>query len=180
MAETDQSWTVLRLISWTKDYFAKGGIEDARLAAEVLLAHVLECKRIDLYARFEHEPGPDQLAAYRELVARAGKHEPAAYLVGHKEFYSLEFKVTPDVLIPRPETEMLVSEAIAHVKQLSRPGRVWDVCTGSGCVAVAIATQVKDAEVLATDISPTAIEVAAENVAARLDRSRYVPTGGPS
>lgn len=166
MAENDQAWTVLRLINWTKDYFAKGGIEDARLAAEVLLAHVLECKRIDLYARFEYVPTPDQLAVYRDMVARVRKHEPVAYLVGHKEFYSLEFKVTPEVLIPRPETEILVSEAIAHLKQLSRPGRVWDVCTGSGCVAVAIASQVKDAEVLATDISPTAIEVAAENVAA--------------
>jgi len=166
MAETDQNWTVLRLINWTKDYFTKGGIEDARLASEVLLAHVLECKRIELYARFEYVPQPDQLAAFRDLVARARKHEPVAYLVGHKEFYSLEFKVTPEVLIPRPETEMLVGEAIAQLKQLSRPGRVWDVCTGSGCVAVAIASQVKDAEVLATDISPTAIEVAAENVAA--------------
>ncbi len=166
MAETDQTWTVLHLINWTKDYFAKGGIEDARLAAEVLLAHVLKCKRIDLYARFEHVPEPDRLAVYRDMVARAGKHEPVAYLAGHKEFYSLEFKVTPEVLIPRPETETLVSEAIAHIKQLSRPGRVWDVCTGSGCVAVAIASQVKDAEVLATDISPTAIEVAAGNVAA--------------
>jgi len=166
MAETDQTWTVLRLINWTKDYLAKGGIDEARLAAEVLLAHALKCKRIDLYARFEYVPRPDQLAVYRDLVARVRKHEPVAYLVGHKEFYSLEFKVTPDVLIPRAETEMLVSEAIAHIKQLSGPGRVWDVCTGSGCVAVAIASQVEDAKVLATDISATAIEVAAENVAA--------------
>ncbi len=166
MAETDRNWTVLRLINWTKDYFAKAGIESPRLAAEVLLAHVLQCKRIDLYARFEHVPEPDELAAYRELVARASKHEPVAYLVGHKEFYSIELKVTPDVLIPRPETEMLVGEAIAHVKQLSKPARIWDVCTGSGCVAVAIASQVADAEVLATDVSPKAIEVAAENAAA--------------
>lgn len=166
MAENDQAWTVLRLINWTKEYFAKGGLADARLAAEVLLAHVLACQRIELYARFEYVPSPEQLATYRDLVARARGHEPVAYLVGHKEFYSLRFKVSPEVLIPRPETEMLVSEAIAHVKQLGRPGRLWDVCTGSGCVAVALASQLPDAQVLATDISPTAIEVAAENAAA--------------
>jgi len=166
MADNDQAWTVLRLINWTKEYFAKGGLGDARLAAEVLLAHVLKCQRIELYARFEYMPTAEQLATYRDLVARARGHEPVAYLVGHKEFYSLRFKVTPEVLIPRPETELLVSEAIAHVKQLGRPGRLWDVCTGSGCVAVAVASQLKDVAVLATDISPTAIEIAAENAAA--------------
>jgi len=166
MADNEQIWTVLRLINWTKDYFAKAGIQDARLSAEMLLAHVLTCPRINLYTRFEYAPNPDELAAYRELVARARKHEPVAYLVGHKEFYSLRLKVTPAVLIPRPETELLVSEAISHLKQLGGCGRVWDACTGSGCVAIAVANQVKDAEVLATDASPRAIEVAAENVAA--------------
>lgn len=166
MADTEQTWTVLRLINWTKEYFAKAGIADARLSAEMLLAHVLNCQRIMLYTRFEYAPNPDELKAFRELVARARKHEPVAYLVGVREFYSLRFKVTPAVLIPRPETELLVSEAIAHLDKLNRPGRLWDVCTGSGCVAVAVAHQVKSAEILATDLSPRAIEVAAQNVAA--------------
>jgi len=166
MGAQDQPWTVLRLINWTKEYFAQGGLDEPRLAAEVLLAHVLGCRRIDLYTRFEHQPAPERLTAFRELVARARKREPVAYLVGEKEFYSLRFKVTPDVLVPRPETEILVSEAVAHLRSLGRPGRMWDACTGSGCVAIAAARQVPDASVLATDISPAAVAVATENAAA--------------
>ena len=166
MAGHDQPWSVLRLIDWTKDYFARAGLGDSRLAAEVLLAHVLRCRRIELYARFEYLPNDGELTAFRGLVARAHAREPVAYLVGEKEFYSLRFKVSPDVLVPRPETEVVVAEAIAHLRSLGRPGRVWDVCTGSGCIAVAVAAQVRDAAVLATDVSPKAIEIAAENVAA--------------
>jgi len=155
----------LRLLNWTKDYLARAGLDEPRLAAEVLLAHVLGCQRIDLYTRFSYEPTPEQLDAFRQLVQRAHKLEPVAYLVGEKEFYSLRFKVTPDVLVPRAETEMLVAEAVSHLSRLGRPGRVWDACTGSGCIAVATASCVKDALVLATDISPSAIAMAEENAA---------------
>lgn len=161
-----EPWTVLKLLDWTKDYLTRGGVDDARLSAEVLLAGVLGCRRIELYTRFDYQPTKAQLEAFREQVARARRHEPIAYLVGTKEFYSLPFKVTPDVLIPRPETELLVAEAVTHLKALGRPGLAWDVCTGSGCVAVAVASQVKDATVLATDISPPAVAIAAENAAA--------------
>ena len=163
MAAQEHPWTILRLINWTKEFFLRAGVNDARLAAEVLLAHVLKCPRIELYARFEHQPSPEQLAAFRGLVARAREHEPVAYLVGEKEFYSLRFKVTPDVLVPRPETEILVSEAVAHLRSLGRPGRMWDACTGSGCVAVAAAKQVADVQVLATDVSEPAVRIAQEN-----------------
>ncbi len=166
MAVQDQPWTVLRLINWTREYFAAGGLGEPRLAAEVLLAHVLGWERIDLYTRFEHEPAPDELASFRELVARARRHEPVAYLVGWREFYSMRFKVTADVLVPRPETEVLVSEAVAHLRSLRRPGRMWDACTGSGCVAIAAARHVPDVSVLATDVSPAAVELAAGNAAA--------------
>ncbi len=166
MAAQDQAWTVLRLIEWTRNYFSRAGVHDARLAAEVLLAHVLQCRRIDLYARFADQPNRDQLAAFRELVARARAHEPVAYLVGRREFYSLDFKVTPDVLIPRPESEILVSEAVAHLRSLAREGRMWDVCTGCGCVGIAAASQVENARVLCTDISPPAVAVAARNAEA--------------
>ena len=161
----DAPWTVLRLINWTKDYFARAGLPDARLAAEVLLAHALGCRRIDLYARFDQVPPEAQLAAFRKLVAEARDRRPIAHLVGQKDFYSLRFKITADVLVPRPESEILVSEAVAHLRSLRWPARAWDVCTGSGCVAVATAAQVKDASVLATDISPAAVAVAAENAA---------------
>ena len=166
MAVQDQPWTVLRLINWTKEYFAKGGLAEPRLAAEVLLAHVLGCRRIDLYARFEHQPGAEQLADFHRLVSRARGHEPVAYLVGEREFYSMRFKVTPDVLVPRPETEALVSEAVSHLRSLGRGGRMWDACTGSGCVAIAAARHVANVSVLATDVSPAAVAVAAENAAA--------------
>jgi len=163
---TDVPWTVLRLLEWTKGYFARAEVGEPRLAAEVLLAHVLACGRIDLYARYDHLPSDEQLTAYRGLVARAARHEPVAYLVGEKEFYSLKLKVTRDVLVPRPETEAVVSEAVAHLRSLGRPGRMWDVCTGSGCVAIAAAVQVSDAAVLATDVSPEAVTVAEKNVEA--------------
>jgi len=166
MASPNEPWTVLRLLNWTKAYFADAQLDEPRLAAEVLLAHVLGCGRIDLYARFEHRPDAEHLATFRQLVARAHKREPVAYLIGEKEFYSLRFRVTPDVLVPRPETEVLVSQAVAHLRSLGRPGQMRDACTGSGCVAVAVAKQVADAEVLATDVSPAAIEVAKGNAAA--------------
>ena len=160
---TSEPWTVLRLLNWTKDHFAKAGLDAPRLCAEILLAHALKCERIMLYARFEYQPKPEELAIFRENVKRAAAQEPAAYLVGEKEFYSLRVKVTPDVLIPRAETELLVSEAVHHLRRLGRPGLAWDAFTGSGCVPVALAVQVKDATVLATDASPAAVAVAAEN-----------------
>lgn len=168
-------WTVLKLINWTRDHFTAAHLEDPRLSAEVLLASVLKCPRVQLYTRFDYQPTPQELAAFRALVRRAAAHEPVAYLVGEKEFYSLRFKVTPDVLVPRSETEALVSEAVAHLRRVGGPARLWDVCTGSGCVAVATASQVPQASVLGTDISAAAVAVAAENAAAHdlADRVRF-------
>ncbi|MFW6133100.1 MAG: peptide chain release factor N(5)-glutamine methyltransferase [Planctomycetota bacterium] len=157
-------WTILSLVNWTKEHFARAGVESPRLAAEVLLAHVLGCRRIELYARYDEQPGEAQRARYRDLVARAARHEPVAYLVGGREFYSLWFGVTPEVLIPRPETELLVCEAIDHLRRCpSAPPRLWDACTGCGAVAVTVALHVPAAAVLATDASAVAVEVAASN-----------------
>jgi release factor glutamine methyltransferase len=193
MAEVEQGpWTVLRLIQWTGEYFARCGVDSPRLAAEVLLANALGCSRIQLYARYAEEPHAARREAFKDLVRRAAAGEPVAYLIGSKEFYSLSFKVTPDVLIPRPETEILVSEAVSHVRQLGREARVWDACTGSGCVAVAIARQCPQARVLATDVSEPALAVAGENILAHeladrvqtlradlLDLPAETPLGGP-
>lgn len=169
---SNQPWTVLRLINWTKDYLAKANLQEPRLLAEMLLAHVLGCQRIELYTRFDYQPTASQLDQFRSLVQQAKQHQPVAYLVGIKEFYSLSFKVTPAVLIPRPETELLVSEAIAHLRRLGRPGKMWDVCTGSGCIAIAVASQVKDATVLASDLSAEALAVAQENATRHKVESR--------
>ena len=170
--ESTGPWTVLKLLDWTKKYFAEADVDEPRLCAEVLLAHVLGYRRIELYTRFDYTPAPEQLTAYRRLVKRAADHEPTAYLVGSREFYSLKFKVTGDVLIPRPETEQLVAEAEAHLKTLKRPGLMWDICTGSGCVAIATALQVDDLHVLATDICPQAVALAQANAEAHNVTSR--------
>jgi len=129
------------------------------------LAHVLQCPRITLYTQFERTPTPDQLAAYRQLVGRAAAHEPVAYLVGHREFYSLDFIVTPDVLVPRPETELLADKAIEHLKPLGGRGRYWDACTGSGALAAAVGVHAPEAAVLATDTSEAALATARQNMA---------------
>jgi len=159
-------WTVLTLLNWTKQYLAREQVDQPRLAAEVLLAHALGCDRIDLYTRFDYEPTVPQRDRFRGLVRRAADHEPVAYLVGSKEFYSLALKVTPAVMIPRPETEIIVSEALGHLAGLGRPGFAWDVCTGSGCVAVAVAVNHPEVTVLATDVSADALAVAAQNAEA--------------
>ena len=107
MSTTDP-WTVGRLLQWTADYLKDHGADSPRLDAEVLLAEALGCQRIELYTTFEDTPGEDVRTAFRELVRRRAEGAPVAYLVGRREFYSLSFRVTPDVLIPRPETELLV------------------------------------------------------------------------
>jgi release factor glutamine methyltransferase len=171
----DGPWTVLKLLNWTRDYFTEAGLEDPRLSAEVLLAAALRCPRVQLYARFEYQPSEGELATFRAWVRRARAYEPIAYLIGEKEFYSLRFKVTPDVLVPRAETEALVSEAVTHLRRRGGPGRMWDVCTGSGCVAIATAHEVPQVTVLGTDISAAAVALAAENAAAHglTDRVRF-------
>jgi release factor glutamine methyltransferase len=122
----------------------------------------LACKKIDLYVRHEEVPAEDKRTAFREMIRKRADGMPVAYLVGHREFYSLEFAVGPAVLIPRPETETLVMEAVRRLKPLAAP-RVLDVGTGSGAIAVTIARQHKSVQVTAVDVSPTALAVATAN-----------------
>jgi release factor glutamine methyltransferase len=170
---TQDPWTVLRLLDWMKEYFARNELESPRLAAEILLAHVVGCSRIELYTRFDHEPSKAQLQELRQLVRRAATHEPVGYLVGSKEFYSLTFEVTQDVLIPRPESEILVDQTLELIRNQSRTPQVLDACSGSGCVGIAIARNCEPARVLCTDVSPQAVEVARRN-AEKLDVSDRV------
>ena len=167
-------WTVGRLLTWTTDYLRKKGSDSARLDAEVLLAHARQCQRIELYTAFDQEPDEPVKAAFREMVVRRAEGTPVAYLVGHKEFYSIDFRVNPDCLIPRPETEHLVVAAIDAAKTITkslsgesgsstRPLMIADVCTGSGCIAVAIAKHLPNAQVFASDISDAALAVAKHN-----------------
>jgi release factor glutamine methyltransferase len=161
---SNDTWTIQKLLNWVTEYLTSKGIESPRLSAELLLSHVLELKRIDLYTQFDKQVPQDQLDKLHELVKRAGLYEPVAYLTGKTEFYSLELEITADCMIPRPETELLVQRAIEFLRTRSGVQYVCDLCTGSGCIAVAIAKNFPDARITATDISATALEVAARNV----------------
>jgi release factor glutamine methyltransferase len=140
------------------------GSDSPRLDAEVLMAHSLGVRRIDLYMQFERPLTEPELVRYRGLIARRARREPVAYLVGHKEFMALDFIVTPDVLVPNPDTEVLVQRAVAIARERGGPLRAADVGTGSGCIAIALAHYAPTVEVWAGDISPDALAVAARNV----------------
>jgi release factor glutamine methyltransferase len=185
MTNPDEPWTVGRLLSWTVDYLGKHGSENPRLDAEVLLAEARGCKRIDLYTAYGETASEEVRVAFRELVRRRAAGTPVAYLVGRREFYSLDFIVTPDVLIPRPETELLVVALLDHVKrrgtgdwglgktmdsaspapspQSPAPATIADVGTGSGILAVCAAKYVPNSRVTALDVSPAALDVARRN-----------------
>ncbi|MCI0331635.1 MAG: peptide chain release factor N(5)-glutamine methyltransferase [Planctomycetes bacterium] len=168
MTQPEEPWTIGRLLTWTIDYLGKHGAENPRLDAEVLLAEARGCRRIDLYAAYGETADEKTRTAFRELVRRRAAGTPVAYLVGRREFYSLEFEVTPDVLIPRPETEHVVIALLDHVKQ--RPTsdtslEIADVGTGSGVLAVCAAKYVPTSRVTAIDISPAALAVARRNAA---------------
>lgn len=139
---TTETWTIGKLLTWTTDYLKRAGSTSPRLDAEVLLAHARGCQRIELYTAFAEEPSEETRTAFRELVKRRAEGEPVAYLVGYKEFYSMTFEVTSDVLIPRPETEHLVVESLDRAKSLLESKerlQIVDVGTGSGAIAVALA-----------------------------------------
>jgi release factor glutamine methyltransferase len=158
------AWTVLELLRWTEKHFASHGIESARLDAECLLAHALGRPRLQLYVDFDKPTHPDERACFRELVKRrAGDRVPVAQLVGTKEFWSLPLQVTSDVLSPRPETETLVEAALARMPDAEAAYRVLDVGTGTGAVALAIATERPAARITATEISPQALQIARAN-----------------
>jgi release factor glutamine methyltransferase len=168
----DGAWTVGKIIDWTTGHLRKHGSESPRLEAEILLAHARGCPRIQLYVQYNELLTDAQRTVMRDLVKRRAQAEPVAYLVGHREFFALDFRVTPDVLIPRPETETLVLQLIAAAKSYPNP-RILDVGTGSGCIAVAAAVNVPGASVTAIDISPRTLDVAKDNasrhaVAARI------------
>ncbi|HEY3964358.1 MAG TPA: peptide chain release factor N(5)-glutamine methyltransferase [Planctomycetaceae bacterium] len=161
-AADDGAWTVGKIIDWTTGHLKKHGSDTPRLEAEILLAHARNCPRIQLYVHYNEVLSEAERATMRDLVKRRAQAEPVAYLVGHREFFGLEFRVTPDVLVPRPETETLVLELIAASKASQRL-RLLDLCTGSGCVAVAAAMNLPAASLTATDISPPALAIAREN-----------------
>lgn len=162
-----ESWTIGRLLKWTTDYLKQRGADSPRLDAEVLLAFARGCERIALYTSFEEEADEALRTQFRELVKRRAEGTPVAYLVGKREFYSLAFEVTPEVLIPRPETEHLVVALLDRAKAANCQTalQIADVGTGSGIIAICAAKHLPQARVTAIDISPSALSVAKRNAA---------------
>jgi len=157
-------WTIGRLLDWTRKYLQQKKVESWNLDAQLLLAHALGCKRLEMFTRYEEEPTESQRAVFRDLVRQRVEGCPVAYLVGYKEFFSLELEVGRDVLIPRPDSETVVTEFLTAAK--SHPGpRVLDMGTGSGNLAVAIAKNCKLATVTTVDLSIAALIVARRNAA---------------
>ncbi len=162
--QTPTIWNIKALLAWTTDFLKAKGFDEAKREAELLLAHVLGCDRVALFVRFEELPTDAERAKFKELINRRVGGWPVAYLVGSRAFYMLTFDVDPAVLVPRPDTEVLVLEALKRLKPLTAPD-VLDIGTGSGCIAISLAHQKKDARVTATDISPDALAVARKNAA---------------
>jgi release factor glutamine methyltransferase len=167
MSQAQDIWTIGRLLQWTTDFLKQRGAESPRLDAEVLLAHALGCQRIALYTAFDQEPNESARTAFREAVRQRAQGMPVAYLVGRREFYSLSFQVTPDVLIPRPETEFLLIRLLDLIGEQSGDDAiaVADVGTGSGILAVCAAKRVASCHVTAIDVSRAALAVATRNAA---------------
>ena len=166
MSHTDV-WTTGRLLTWTTDYLKENGADSPRLDAEVLLAYASQCQRIDLYTSFEQDPGEQVRNSFRSLVKQRADGTPVAYLVGQREFFSLPFQVSPAVLIPRPETEFVVTTALDIIRQHYADQTtvdLIDVGTGSGAIAVAIAKQLSHCHIRAIDSSSSALEIAQQNI----------------
>lgn len=155
---------MLDTVRLSAEHLSKRGIESARLDAELLVAHVLGVSRLNLYVNFERPLTDEERESARELLKRRANREPVAYIVGEKEFYSLAFEVNSDVLIPRPDTEILVETIIDLDRAGALPqGAILDIGTGSGAVSVTLAHQLREREVVATDISADALAVARRN-----------------
>ncbi len=174
MSTAEQPWTIRRLLEWTTKRLSPLAGKSA-VEASVLLAHALDCRRLDLYTRYDEVPGDEARGRFRELVRRRVEGCPVAYLVGHKEFYSLDFEVNPAVLIPRDDTGWLVEDCLRLARELPAPA-ILDVGTGSGCIAITVAQRLKGAQVTASDVSAEALAVAARNAVRHkvADRVRFL------
>jgi len=162
--DRERVWTVLELLRWTAEYFERNGIDTARLDSELLLAHALDCDRLRLYVDYEKPVLAQERDRYRALVQRrAADRVPVSLLLGQREFWSLSFRVTSDVLTPRPETETLVEAALSKVDDAESAIRILDLGTGSGAIALSLASELPHAEITATDISMSALQIATEN-----------------
>ncbi len=157
-----EQWTILKLLNWTQEYFGKKGLENPRLDAELLLCDILHCERVALYVNFDRPMDAEELTQYREYVTRRGQMEPLAYILGHREFMYYDFYVNKDVLIPRPETELLVEHLVDLFKDEAGLNFL-DIGTGSGAIALSLLQLLPTSHAVALDISAGALAVAQRN-----------------
>ncbi|MFC1814881.1 peptide chain release factor N(5)-glutamine methyltransferase [Thermodesulfobacteriota bacterium] len=165
-SQTKESlWTILKLLKWAASYFKSHNIENPRAAAEILLAHALKIRRIDLYLRYDQPLSSHELKLFKTLLKKRIKREPVAYIVGVKEFWSLDLIVTKEVLIPRPETECLVEAVIYHLSKVSGPDpkRILELGTGSGAITLALASQLADPLFFTSDCLIKSVRLAKQN-----------------
>jgi release factor glutamine methyltransferase len=162
----EAKWTILKLIQWTTTYFKEQGVSEPRASAEILLAHVLSVDRLSLYLNYDRPLGAAELAAFKEFIKRRLEGEPVQYVTGTKEFWSLPLRVSPAVLIPRPETELLVEAFLDFLRKRRLEETcpsIIDLGTGSGAIAIALARELSLATVVAADLSLAALQLAREN-----------------
>jgi len=175
-----KSWIVRNLLHVTAEYLEKKGIDSPRLTAEILLAHKLNVDRVTLYLNFDQPLTENELSGYRILIKKRLQREPLQYITGIQEFWSLEFAVTPQVLIPRPETELLVEQTIERLKAFpaveNHTPRILDLGTGCGAIAISLAKEVQQTKIWATDISAGALKLARLNAEKHgvTDRIRFI------
>jgi release factor glutamine methyltransferase len=158
-------WTVARVLAWAADDFRKRGLDSPRLDAELLLGHTLGVERLRLFVDSSRVLGATELTRYRALIQRRRRAEPIAYILGQREFHGLALRVDRRVLVPRPDTETLVEAALERTRGAHLYGEALDLCTGSGCVAIAFARRRPTWRVTGADVSPDALAVARDNAA---------------
>ena len=179
--EQQEVWTTLKLLNWTKGYLAGKGVVNARLEAEWMLSAATGLDRVGLYLNFEKPLNDDELALFRAMVTRRAKREPLQHILGSQEFCGFDFEVSADVLVPRFDTELLVSEALEMVPDATA---VLDIGTGSGCIAIVLSKHLPGAKVVAVDLSEQALAVARRNALKNgadvefLSGSLFEPVGG--
>lgn len=156
-----QSWRVVDIIQSSSDYLSKKGVPDPRLDAELLLGDVIQKERLELYLFFDRPMAQHELDQYREYIRRRGEREPLQHILGRTGFMKLMLKTGPQALIPRPETEVLVEHALRLME--GRTARILDIGTGTGCIAISLASELSDSRVYALDVSAEALELAREN-----------------
>ena len=160
--ENGKPWRIIDVINWGVDYFEDKSLENPRLEIEIFLQHILDCKKIDLYINFENIVSAPDLRTLKGYIKRRLRNEPSQYIVGKSNFYGRDFYVDNNVLIPRPETEILINACIEFLSMKDNP-EIMDIGTGSGCIGITLAKEIPSSNVIAIDCSEKALTVAEEN-----------------